>query len=928
MREINKNEFNKLYNGSWYTIVGADGDLEEWEKGVQDLLDSKDIGKVKEWVTYKGKDMNEWAQLSEENAYPEDLTFISFSLDGLDLEKLAIFKVQMQDRWFDDIVDNNARREGFHPIKSELNESKLLTRISKPAEGEFTADMKLRDAYKIYDPEEFQLDLIRNDITVEELWKRMQNGESVYVIASVDGEGFDSVVREGIFNIIEQALNIEYDTIYNTWLNPKKLTEDTIKQNGKWVNKGKEGTHGKFKTKKEANAQRKAMFANGYKTEAVEKSYASKLSRKELAEIIWEVLDQCIEYSMADTFYMDTHLDPNFDSLRDISTEDLRWIVDELNKKGYLDQQFYDDQAAGIDWEPNKYIVREAVDSMGRNRPDTYKKRESKKKNLSYQIYDDLERLGYNVFASRDTYRYEISKKHEKNLDKAKDLLNNLKVPYKVKEIRGRFYLTVFLKPEQEEQEKKSYSKHDKSLDEDINQKSIYFTRKPSSIKEIKDYASRARQGYELQDYIIMDTYSTGPITIITELDSIIKETDFQGGFNKQGIRQVIAVDDKTGTYLVDPQGFDYARYVAYIPNKNIKENLNTFDYDKLQKELEAIPNVTKVEFDKDLIYDTNELVVLITWHSDNDTAQWFKDKTTVKAEAIKIFKDNNLKLTDPVEDNGNYYYFVLREAKPIKEDIVKSIEPLDPEVEREIEFTFNATDKSYPYGMLGRLQSDCDYILGALKDENEDKKLPLDIINKFLWFHDIDKQIEFMKGIYNRLDEKPEWITLEDIEDYRNKLKEIIRIEKLLKEDYQLILLFKDKNGQERSLRVSYNRLQQTCKAIREDGGTIIGTIPLDESLKEDINQDTFDESALVTLLNDLINDENDAINGYESAIASLASINKNDYDDVFKDIIKEEQNHIGQLQKILDDIKPGTINELEKGQDEASEQISEEKI
>lgn len=89
-------------------------------------------------------------------------------------------------------------------------------------------------------------------------------------------------------------------------------------------------------------------------------SYASKLSRKELEDTIWEVLDQCIAYSIADTFYMDTHLDPEFDSLDDKSDEDLRWIVDELNKKGYLDQQFYEDQEAGIDWEPNKYIMREA----------------------------------------------------------------------------------------------------------------------------------------------------------------------------------------------------------------------------------------------------------------------------------------------------------------------------------------------------------------------------------------------------------------------------------------------------------------------------------------------------------------------------------------------------------------------------------------
>ena len=45
----------------------------------------------------------------------------------------------------------------------------------------------------------------------------------------------------------------------------KTLNEDTVKQDGKWVNKGKEGTHGKFKTKKEADAQRRAMFASGFK---------------------------------------------------------------------------------------------------------------------------------------------------------------------------------------------------------------------------------------------------------------------------------------------------------------------------------------------------------------------------------------------------------------------------------------------------------------------------------------------------------------------------------------------------------------------------------------------------------------------------------------------------------------------------------------
>ena len=43
------------------------------------------------------------------------------------------------------------------------------------------------------------------------------------------------------------------------------IEEDTVKQGNSWVNKGKEGTHGTFKTKKQADTQRKAMFANGYK---------------------------------------------------------------------------------------------------------------------------------------------------------------------------------------------------------------------------------------------------------------------------------------------------------------------------------------------------------------------------------------------------------------------------------------------------------------------------------------------------------------------------------------------------------------------------------------------------------------------------------------------------------------------------------------
>lgn len=108
--------FEKLYDGSWFTIEGAGGDLNEWKTGLQNMFNDRNIGTVQEWITFKGKEMNEFGHLTGDNAYPDDLTFLSCSLDGLNVGSLAMFKLEFGARWFDDIVDNNARREDYHPF--------------------------------------------------------------------------------------------------------------------------------------------------------------------------------------------------------------------------------------------------------------------------------------------------------------------------------------------------------------------------------------------------------------------------------------------------------------------------------------------------------------------------------------------------------------------------------------------------------------------------------------------------------------------------------------------------------------------------------------------------------------------------------------------------------------------------------------------
>lgn len=107
-----KNEMlRKAYDGSYYTIEGAGGDLNDWKKGLTEALEEQGIGKPSAWITFTGKDMNEEFRLTGTNRYPDNFRFLAFPLDGLDVGKLAMFKLRAGDRWFDDIVDNNARRE-------------------------------------------------------------------------------------------------------------------------------------------------------------------------------------------------------------------------------------------------------------------------------------------------------------------------------------------------------------------------------------------------------------------------------------------------------------------------------------------------------------------------------------------------------------------------------------------------------------------------------------------------------------------------------------------------------------------------------------------------------------------------------------------------------------------------------------------------
>lgn len=242
----------------------------------------------------------------------------------------------------------------------------------------------------------------------------------------------------------------------------------------------------------------------------------------------------------------------------------------------------------------------------------------------------------------------------------------------------------------------------------------------------------------------------------------------------------------------------------------------------------------------------------------DRDAAKKFKNDFDVASpqETANMFGKS-------VNDNGKIY-------KPtIKEEFNQS----------EIDFIFSSKDEKYPYMMLSRLKSDCDYYLGAGNKAD-----------KHLWALNPKDQIAYMRAIYDRLDPKPEWITMDEINEYeKNMLEEYLEYDSTVKNES-----FEDEH---------------------------LGEVTTTETTPE--TPTVGPELGIAGVINSLIIDEFEAIDGYNSAIATAEEEGMTDIVNVLKDIANEENLHVGQLQTCLAKVSPNAKS-IDDGQVEAESQIS----
>lgn len=145
---------------------------------------------------------------------------------------------------------------------------------------------------KIY-PENLWWEVI--DLNI--FWDLFENQNPRATIDNIISSVKPEFKKDVIDTVVTEDVEEENPELGEPLEESKKVCEDTVKQGNKWVNKGKDGTHGTFKTKKAADAQRKAMFANKGKKSTFGESFEVGDTFTN-AGVEWAVLYSLGDYSL------------------------------------------------------------------------------------------------------------------------------------------------------------------------------------------------------------------------------------------------------------------------------------------------------------------------------------------------------------------------------------------------------------------------------------------------------------------------------------------------------------------------------------------------------------------------------------------------------------------------------------------------------
>jgi hypothetical protein len=132
-----------------------------------------------------------------------------------------------------------------------------------------------------------------------------------------------------------------------------------------------------------------------------------------------------------------------------------------------------------------------------------------------------------------------------------------------------------------------------------------------------------------------------------------------------------------TSIFMNDAKLLDYMHKNYF--NETFTEGLSASTYDKtnLENDLLAIDDVDKVDWDLSAYNELGEIIVLVhrAFEDSLDMSTYYMQRTKLLREIIEVFNKNNLKLVDPIEDQGTWWYFVLEHKEPVVDTATPNFE-------------------------------------------------------------------------------------------------------------------------------------------------------------------------------------------------------------------------------------------------------------
>lgn len=184
----------------------------------------------------------------------------------------------------------------------------------------------------------------------------------------------------------------------------------------------------------------------------------------------------------------------------------------------------------------------------------------------------------------------------------------------------------------------------------------------------------------------------------------------------------------------------------------------NVEKYFGLKNKREALNKIVEEHLDKKVI---DEVMKYSNLKEDNTTSSYIDIREIVRyaEEYLTTLLNSSVGITK--QQDGQYMITMKNDDKTIdkwlklhnKNSLNESESLLD-------KYKLNGDDK-FRYMMLGRLQSDCKYVLGAAEGDT-----------RHLWVkNDIKTHCALMRELYKSLPEEPDWVSLEDIDNYEKEM-------------------------------------------------------------------------------------------------------------------------------------------------------------